>query len=76
MEEDTRPHDIYPRRAKALHWTTTSTVGGSWVELAVLAVRRQLIARRLMPVGSVLGEGAQTFGYDTSIVRMNLWRIE
>jgi uncharacterized linocin/CFP29 family protein len=31
---------------------------------AVLAARRQFVARRLFPIGPALGEGALTFGYD------------
>jgi uncharacterized linocin/CFP29 family protein len=32
---------------------------------AVTAARRQFIGRKLFPIGPILGEGAQTFGYDT-----------
>ena len=32
---------------------------------AVTAARRQFVGRKLCPIGPILGEGAQVFGYDT-----------
>ncbi len=44
IEEDTKPHEIYPRRAKALHWTSTESTGSSWESLAGLVGWRNLLA--------------------------------
>jgi hypothetical protein len=44
VEEDTKPHDIYPRRARALHWISIEASGGSWENLAGLTNWRNLLA--------------------------------
>ena len=43
----------------------TTEQGLAIKDRAVTAARRQFIARKLFPIGPTLGEGAQTFGYDT-----------
>jgi len=44
VEYDTRPHRIYPRNAKALHWTSGESAGGDWLSQAgVLGWRSMLM---------------------------------
>jgi uncharacterized linocin/CFP29 family protein len=44
-------------------------------ERAVMAARRQMIARKLLPMLGPLGEGVQTFGYDT-LTELSAARID
>lgn len=54
-----------PLRQVGLDEVLTAEQGQLIREAAVMAARRQMIARKLLPIKGPLGEGVQVFGYDT-----------